>query len=226
MSTCVLVMGRGRSGTSCVAGVLHNMGVNMGERLKEANVNNSMGFFEDLDFLEFHMDLIDEQWENPKIEMSPEQMAKYQQLISIKQEQPLWGVKDPLLCFMFPTFEGLCESAIKVIDVHRPIEQSAQSIVSRSHRWREVIDDVGECPIISMDEAMLICKRYDEAKDESLKHVSAETLYHVDFDQLTKNPKEHVEKIRLFLNLDVSIEKAVEFVSPPLKHQGVLRMFL
>lgn len=44
----VAVLGAGRSGTSCVAGMLHHLGVSMGENLRQATPDNPRGFFEDL----------------------------------------------------------------------------------------------------------------------------------------------------------------------------------
>lgn len=49
-SQCFLVIGAPRSGTSCVAGILHHLGVFMGERLLPPNRMNPTGFFHDLDF--------------------------------------------------------------------------------------------------------------------------------------------------------------------------------
>lgn len=44
----VAVLGAGRSGTSCVAGILHHLGVSMGENLRQATPDNPRGFYEDL----------------------------------------------------------------------------------------------------------------------------------------------------------------------------------
>lgn len=51
-----IVIGTGRSGTSFVAGVLHNdMGINMGEKFPKVNRTNPDGFWEDLDFLNLNV---------------------------------------------------------------------------------------------------------------------------------------------------------------------------
>lgn len=48
--TCLLVVGIPRSGTSCVAGVLHHLGVYMGEKLIRPSKWNPKGLFHDLEF--------------------------------------------------------------------------------------------------------------------------------------------------------------------------------
>lgn len=49
-SQCFLVVGTYRSGTSCVAGVLHHLGVFMGSNLMVGPLHNAKGYFHDLDF--------------------------------------------------------------------------------------------------------------------------------------------------------------------------------
>jgi hypothetical protein len=48
----VIVVGPGRCGTSCVAGVLHRLGIYMGHRLLPADRTNPYGHWEDSDFVE------------------------------------------------------------------------------------------------------------------------------------------------------------------------------
>ncbi len=60
-STCILVLGTPRSGTSCVAGILHHLGVVMGEQFLEADDWNPAGYFQDVEFETF-LELIDPFW--------------------------------------------------------------------------------------------------------------------------------------------------------------------
>lgn len=220
MNECIVIMGRGRSGTSCVAGILHNSGVVMGNDLKKSNPNNKLGFFEDLDFLNFHMNLIKRKWKDPKIFMSPNNIKQYRQIILKKQKQKLWGVKDPLLCFMFPVFQSLCDCDIKIINVHRPIDQSAKSLILRNNRWEKT-----DFEFMSMEEAIKICHKYDEAKDESLKDVPKKTIYNIYYDQLIENSNQQIKNICKFLKIDPT-KKSFQFVCPQLKHKNILRLFL
>ena len=52
-SSTLIVTGMHRSGTSLTASFLQTLGVNVGDRLYEADRANQKGYFEDVDFLEF-----------------------------------------------------------------------------------------------------------------------------------------------------------------------------
>ena len=55
----VVVTGMNRSGTSMLARMIYHLGVPLGERLYGATVNNPRGHYEDQDFMEFHMALLE-----------------------------------------------------------------------------------------------------------------------------------------------------------------------
>ena len=48
---CVLILGTGRSGTSMMGGVLHRLGVHMGDRLHPPSRTNKRGTYEDVEFM-------------------------------------------------------------------------------------------------------------------------------------------------------------------------------
>ena len=50
----IIVLGMHRSGTSLIAGVLHEMGVNMGSNLMKADEYNPKGYFEDIEIYKFN----------------------------------------------------------------------------------------------------------------------------------------------------------------------------
>jgi len=50
----VVVLGYTHSGTSMIAGVVHNLGISMGEKLKKADKVHPLGFFEDVKFVELN----------------------------------------------------------------------------------------------------------------------------------------------------------------------------
>ncbi len=52
------ITGMHRSGTSMVAHYLQRCGVDIGQRLQPADIGNPRGYFEDVDFLNFHQDLL------------------------------------------------------------------------------------------------------------------------------------------------------------------------
>jgi hypothetical protein len=52
---CYCITGHGRSGTSLVAAMLQGGGLDIGQRLMASNEANVRGYFEDMDFYEFHV---------------------------------------------------------------------------------------------------------------------------------------------------------------------------
>ena len=50
-STAVIVLGMHRSGTSALAGILHHLGVELGDRLMQASPDNPRGYWEHRDIV-------------------------------------------------------------------------------------------------------------------------------------------------------------------------------
>lgn len=64
----IVVLGMHRSGTSTVARILSEVGINMGERLLGASSSNPMGHFEDADFFDLNNEIfstLDADWMQP-----------------------------------------------------------------------------------------------------------------------------------------------------------------
>ncbi len=101
-SEVLAITGMHRSGTSMVANYLQRCGVNMGDAFYPADVGNPRGYYEDVDFLNFHQDLLaffglsifptnDRQLRQP----IPEEFRLRAQAILHKEGQSLvWGWKD------------------------------------------------------------------------------------------------------------------------------------
>ena len=66
MSKQVFVVGLRRSGSSMTAGILHTLGIRMGDVLHGPSPSNEKGHFEDRK-LQALMDRIVGQWNNPRI---------------------------------------------------------------------------------------------------------------------------------------------------------------
>ena len=133
--TCIIVLGCFRSGTSAVAGALHHLGIFMGEKFDPPGENNPKGFWEDLEFKRIHQicdDCLIDSYENQWKDFEDE----YKSLIQKREQHPIWGIKDPLLCRQLPT---LLEYVItsKVIVCRRPIREIAKSMARaiRSNDW-------------------------------------------------------------------------------------------
>ena len=98
----IVMTGMHRSGTSLTASLLQSAGVDLGDRLLGEDRGNSKGHFEDLDFVEFHQNVLQSQgisvagWtEQNKVRVQQQYLATAQNLILARQDRPLWGWKDP-----------------------------------------------------------------------------------------------------------------------------------
>lgn len=201
-STCFLVIGLHRGGTSCTSGVLHALGINMGDDLLPAGIHNERGHFEDREFLEMHLKLMD--WRRPEIDLNYER--PYADLIRRKEKRKVWGVKDPRFCYLLPTFERLisADTELKIVNVIRPLEDSAASLTDRS-KGR-----------ISPSEARLFCEEQDRHRRDALA-VTQGVVFNVFYDRLVTHPFVEVPRIARYLGREVTAE-AVAFIDPLLRH--------
>jgi glycosyltransferase involved in cell wall biosynthesis len=103
LNQSVMIMtGMHRSGTSLTASLLQSAGVQIGDRLMGSANGNVKGHFEDLDFVEFHQNVLQSQgisiagWtEQSRIEVQQQYLAQAQNLILARNNQAIWGWKDP-----------------------------------------------------------------------------------------------------------------------------------
>lgn len=100
--SAIIMTGMHRSGTSLTASLLQSAGIHLGDRLMGEDTGNKKGHFEDLDFVEFHQNVLQSQgisvagWtEQQQIEVQPQYWATARSLISARQEREVWGWKDP-----------------------------------------------------------------------------------------------------------------------------------
>ena len=136
-SKLVVVLGMHRSGTSAITRGLEVVGVQLGDSLHQADIDNPKGFWEDIDFLDINesllahigsaytrVGLIDRKIPNTR-EIESLRL-KAEQLVREKcNKNIVWGFKDPrtarLLHFWQPIFEGVGCDVGYVIASRNPI---------------------------------------------------------------------------------------------------------
>ncbi len=127
MSLPLIVTGMHRSGTSLIASLMKVIGVELGDRLYQADCFNVKGYFEDLDFLEFQRSLLQEScppgdpgwpdwgWterESLSVDHFKTGLARAQELIDSRNTHPgLWGWKDPRTSLMLDFWQELLPDA-------------------------------------------------------------------------------------------------------------------
>lgn len=91
-----------RSGTSFTASLLQSSGLDIGQKLMEPGHGNVKGFFENLDFVEFHEMVLRSQGLNhigwtlqEKIDVEEQYVEKAKEIIAKNSLNLIWGWKDP-----------------------------------------------------------------------------------------------------------------------------------
>jgi len=142
--TCaVIVTGMHRSGTSLVARVLHDCGLELGaeDDLLPANAENTEGFWENTHFVEVNdavLAALGGAWDRPpslpdgwKHDEALEPIRKRaEQLVRTFDGREAWGWKDPRTSLTLPFWSELLPDARVVVCVRHPLEV-ARSLESR-----------------------------------------------------------------------------------------------
>ena len=149
----IIVLGAPRSGTSLIAGVLHSRGIAMGSDLLEPDSGNPHGYFEDIDFIDFHRQLLartaasvgrvfeDSTMREQAFEFqpTPADITTAKALIEQRSELSSWGWKDPRTCLFLPFWRKLLPDARFIIAYKHPLEMSA-SLLRMGKNWDLALD--------------------------------------------------------------------------------------
>ena len=133
----IIVTGMHRSGTSLTASLLQSAGINLGDRLMGEGLGNAKGHFEDLDFVDFHQNVLQSQgisvagWtEQNKIKVQPQYLADAKALISARKDLAIWGWKDPRTTLFLDFWSRLIPDA-KYLFVYRSPWEVLDSLFRR-----------------------------------------------------------------------------------------------
>jgi hypothetical protein len=138
-----VITGMHRSGTSLTASLLQSTGVDIGQRLMPPAEGNVKGYFENLDFTDFHEDIFASQgiskagWTVEKQIQVPEQFlerAKF--LIQGNSSRKIWGWKDPRTTLFLDYWANLIPEANFLLIYRAPWE-----VIDSLYRRRNVGDE-------------------------------------------------------------------------------------
>lgn len=115
MATTLVVTGMHRSGTSMVANYLQLCGVGIGQNLQPGDVGNPKGYYEDVDILRFHQDLLAyfkvDTFPASDLEISRQVPAEFrlraQEILERKANSPVWGWKDCRTSLFLPFWQEM-----------------------------------------------------------------------------------------------------------------------
>lgn len=205
MSTCIVVLGCHRSGTSAVAGALFQLGVFMGTRRIGQTKYNPLGHWEDKDFVDLNKRIVGD-WRHPFVDFEPVRAA-YRELVRGRESKfQVWGFKDPRMCYVFPYFAQVVKAKLKVINVTRNTRSIVRSLVNRKGKGLNV----------SGKQATRIVRCYLSAKDMALRTFGGPILV-VPYEGLVKKPEEQMRIIAKFSGRPF-VQEAAGFIVPKFKH--------
>jgi hypothetical protein len=198
----VAVLGLYRSGSSCVAGILHHLGLHVGTHLAAGNRNNEAGYFEPLWLSRQLRQLCDE----PRLaEMSPREFRVGALRHWLRQESKVaasagkrLAAKHPLLCMLGDEIIEAWGTKTQFISIVRPLAESARSL-DRTGWWQMQYRKPLLRSLWDAREAFL-------AKHEHLQ---------IDFGSLLVDPRSEITRIVGFLGVasdESQFEAAVNFV--------------
>jgi len=213
-----MVLGVPRSGTSCVAGCLHRLGVDMGEGHFQPNDwANPKGYYEDMRWRLRTQRITGRGYslKAANIEsIGQRQRAVYHALALECAQRKLWGMKDPWLCFVgsfiWPILED-CDVETRLVVVRRPREASIASVAGHLHR---TYGDNGN--------AERIIDTWLSGLDRQLS-LWRGPVHIVDYDRLVTDPLPHVQALANYAydglgRASGGVEDVAHWVSPKLRH--------
>jgi hypothetical protein len=222
----VVVLGTHRSGTSTASGILHILGLDLGNAVMGGNECNPRGFFENYRIMFYNADLLSKlhvNWHNTTVlpndwwksaAIVPEiERLKNLILDDYRSDAPML-FKDPRICILLPVYlEAFKEFEIEPFFVlaYRNPNEVAESLKKRDG--------------FSRDKSLRIWLDHMLKAEKYSRHYSR---IFIDFGDVVANPLSLPEKIQSVFFPEVQImpgirDKIIQFVEPELNHYTGLR---
>jgi len=225
MKQCITILGCHRSGTSAVAGVINQLGINMGSRLMAAaEEDNEKGFFENLDIYNVNEGILktlnsswddlfflhDDWWKMPRLD------SYRQNIIEIIEREfkddSIFCIKDPRLSVLFPlwknVFEDLDIDPVCILPIRNPLE------VGESLKKR---DD------FTIEKSLLLWMKYMTTAEYYSRPFRR---YFLSFDDMLRDPEVTFTRIADRFNINYlrkwqDARRDIEaFLDPGIKHHN------
>lgn len=207
MSTCILIVGTQRSGTSLTAGITHKLGIKYPGTMLNADEHNPAGYYEAEESNNALGQMI--LWtQRPKYrDPIPDDLATF---LNESRILPVWGWKDPRFIYASPPIIRWLEQhgvIIKPIIVKRDPTAIARSYTAyNGGDMRDAIDSVNE-----WQTALLWTEGVLERYDPLI----------IGFEEIIEHPVESVEKIAQRIGKQhADRDAAINFIDPSLRRSG------
>ncbi|WP_459500655.1 sulfotransferase family protein [Bacillus sp. C1] len=211
-----VILSSHRSGSSATAGMLHTLGIHMGDRVFKPSPTNPKGYFENIEFVRLNDKILRSlgaAWDNPpvrgNVECSNEIFNNISSFLN-KEMKPAWGLKDPRMILTFDLWKPHLDRIkdVTYIFTWRPLEESVRSLASRDKREEQQARD--------------ILKRYYENLIHYRKQLEQENkdVFDVNFHKLLESPERIVRQINCRMGNDdaYNLDKVKGFLDKKLKH--------
>lgn len=209
-SCALFVLGAYGSGSSAVAGILHHLGVMMGEALIPPTFANPKGHFEDAEFRR----LLYQLRQDRSVLVDIERFIKGR-----FSSYPLWGVKEPAILEAIADIAPMLKGCrYKIIAMKRDIEASVRSY---QRKW----------PGTDPAETRRRIEYLFQERDRFIHQWAPQVLW-IDFNDLTDRPEEYVHMIAKFVfgecpslfqqhpwPSDAALRTAIESIEPEMNHR-------
>jgi len=195
-----MVLSTLRAGSSCVAGALHRLGVDMGAgHFQPADKNNRAGYYEDLRWQAVTKRITGGRYYHDSFqpdEMPEDEVGQYARLAALelawraRGQHPVWGIKSPRMAFtahwIWPHLEDC-----RIVVVHRPPAQSIASLIRHS-----AIGYPARYRLVEGTAAAIIY-RHLEAVERRLTEFRGPVL-HVSYSALLEHPVDQLARLAEF----------------------------
>jgi hypothetical protein len=142
-SNVLVITGMHRSGTSLLTQWLYKCGLHVGDHFLGAGIGNKEGHYEDLDFFEYHKNILRDQdlsddgmIHEPVSDLSAGQLHELRKLIRSKSSQQQWAWKDPRTCLFLDHYRQVLPDA-RYLVILRDYHSVVSSLISRIYRKTE-----------------------------------------------------------------------------------------
>lgn len=200
---CILVVGLEGSGTSCTAGVLHQLGINMGENIGGPTRSNPRGIFEDAEYKAAH----------GKPQEKLDGWAKHR----VEADHEIWGVKFPWIYLMWRQTVMALVNNLPEIDIRMIYVKRRIPAIAYSNYYKRLPADPDFQRIFESAHS-------GTAKIEAMVLQMGRPTLEAEYEMLVMRPVEWVAKIAKFCfdgkkypRLGV-INRAIVHIDPELKH--------
>ncbi len=200
-----------RSGTSCVSGILHYLGIPMGRSWIKANRGNPGGYFEDAALRRISWSAVEETLSpRPRNRRNGVQLLR-RWLKRRSSDGPIIGAKYPALSMAIPAVVEAWPNVKFIVPVRDP-EASARSMHKCGARsgWR----------LLNLEAKTERFRQAIAYRDKQLQEFGCDVL-RLPFPEFTKDPQGTVKAISEFCGISPSesqVQNAINFINPSFVH--------